>query len=429
MTSESNSYAPYHYPIGLFERYGIELEYMIVDSHTLEVKPICDELIRAVSGTYENEIVPDHLPGGIAWSNELALHVIEFKTTEPATSLDKLDQLFAEHIQHANALLANSHACLLPTAMHPWMDPYQELRLWPHEVSPIYDAFNRIFDCRGHGWANLQSTHLNLPFANDQEFADLHAAIRAVLPLIPALAASSPLADARITHMLDTRVHVYRHNAQRVPSVTGRVIPEPVYSRHEYEHGLLAGIYRDISPFDPQGILQHEWLNARGCIARFDRGTIELRLIDIQECPAADLAIIKLITETIRSLTRGRWINPHDMAMLRSDSLVDLLDQTIRDADDAIVSDHDLLRALGMPEKPVRARDLWQKLAEELITPTDPAYDCLRLIFKQGTLARRILHSVGSNPTPEVLQQVYRQLADCLENNNIFDSCGPAEGC
>ncbi|GAB4193437.1 MAG: glutamate-cysteine ligase family protein [Phycisphaeraceae bacterium] len=427
MTS-SNSPATYRYPIGLFERYGIELEYMIVDRHTLEVKPMCDELIRTVCGAYESEIVPEHLPGGIAWSNELALHVIEFKTTEPAVSLDKLDQLFLKHIQHANALLARSHACLLPTAMHPWMNPYKELRLWPHEASPIYDAFNRIFDCRGHGWANLQSTHLNLPFANDQEFADLHAAIRAVLPLIPALAASSPLADARITHMLDTRVEMYRRNAHRIPSVTGHVIPEPIYTRHEYEHGLLAGIYRDISPFDPQRILQYEWLNARGCIARFDRGTIELRLIDIQECPAADLAIVKLITETIRSLTRGRWISPQDTAMLRCGPLVDLLDQTTRDADGAIVSNQDLLRALGMPEQPVRALDVWQKLAHELIAPTDPAYDCLRMIFKEGTLARRILRAAGPTPTRAVLHQIYQQLADCLENNTLFHPFGRVEG-
>ena len=77
-------------------------------------------------------------------------------------------------------------ARLLPTAMHPWMDPDRDLRLWPHEASAVYEAFNRIFSCRGHGWANLQSAHINLPFANDEEFGRLHAAIRAVLPIIPA---------------------------------------------------------------------------------------------------------------------------------------------------------------------------------------------------------------------------------------------------
>ena len=79
----------------------------------------------------------------------------------------------------------------------PWMDPERELRLWPHEHSDIYRAFDRIFGCRGHGWANLQSTHLNLPFRGDDEFVLLHDAVRLVLPLVPALAAASPVIDGR----------------------------------------------------------------------------------------------------------------------------------------------------------------------------------------------------------------------------------------
>ena len=79
---------------------------------------------------------------------------------------------------------------LLPGGAHPWMDPGREMVLWPHDAHEIYDLYNTIFDCRGHGWANLQSAHLNLPFAGDAEFASLHAAIRILLPLMPALTAS-----------------------------------------------------------------------------------------------------------------------------------------------------------------------------------------------------------------------------------------------
>src|SRR5690606_30349750 len=126
----------------------------------------------------------------------------------------------------------------------------------------------RIFDCRGHGWANLQSVHLNLPFANDDQFGRLHAAIRLLLPLLPALAASSPLIESRRSGLLDTRLDVYRSNAARIPSVSGQVIPEPVYTRSDYDREILQRMYRDVAPFDPDGTLQHEWLNARGAIAR-----------------------------------------------------------------------------------------------------------------------------------------------------------------
>jgi hypothetical protein len=32
-------------------------------------------------------------------------------------------------------------------------------------------------------------------------------------------------------------------------------------------------------------VLRHEWVNARGAIARFDRSAIEIRVLDVAECP------------------------------------------------------------------------------------------------------------------------------------------------
>src|SRR5690606_28202248 len=107
----------------------------------------------------------------------------------------------------------------MPGGMHPWMDPLKETRLWPHQNQLIYNTFDRIFGCRGHGWSNLQSTHINFPFSTPEEFEALHAACRFVLPLIPALAASSPYFSGRRGPGLSTRLLVYRKNCSRVPSV------------------------------------------------------------------------------------------------------------------------------------------------------------------------------------------------------------------
>ena len=82
-----------------------------------------------------------------------------------------------------NALLSPMGARLMPTAMHPWMDP-NRVQLWPHGTRVVYETFDRIFSCKGHGWANLQSQQINLPFASDEEFARLHAAIRFLLPIL-----------------------------------------------------------------------------------------------------------------------------------------------------------------------------------------------------------------------------------------------------
>ena len=108
--------------------------------------------------------------------------------------------------------------------------------------------------------------HVNLPFADDSQFARLHAAIRLVLPLLPALAASSPIAEGSVMEVLDFRLDAYYAICALTPRVAGDVIPETVESRAEYEARILAPMYDEIAPLDPAGVLRHEWLNSRGAI-------------------------------------------------------------------------------------------------------------------------------------------------------------------
>ncbi|HRK34868.1 MAG TPA: glutamate-cysteine ligase family protein, partial [Candidatus Hydrogenedentes bacterium] len=319
----------------LFERFGIELEYMIVDAETLDVMPVTDEVLKSVTGEYVNEFER----GPVTWSNELVLHVIELKSTQPLQSLDGAHVAYQENVRALNALLAGRGACLMPTAMHPWMDPFTNTRLWPHGNNEIYDAFNAIFDCRGHGWSNLQSVHLNLPFANDEEFARLHAAIRILMPIMPALAASSPIMELKTTGILDNRMDVYRTNSSRIPLVTGLVIPEPVFSAEDYQRSILQRLYHEIAPHDPEGILQEEWLNARGAIARFERNTIEVRVLDVQECPAADLAIVSAITAALRALSSGHWISLAEQQKWATESLHEILLDVVHFGEKAVIRD------------------------------------------------------------------------------------------
>jgi len=161
-----------------FSGCGIELEYMIVDRHTLAVLPVADELLHRLAGEYACEV----RQGALCWSNELVLHLLELKNSNPDTAMESLPDALQGEIRHINRLLEPMGARLMPTAMHPFMNPRAETRLWPHLSAKIYRAYDRIFGCRCHGWANLQSLQLNLPFAGDQEFARLHAAVRLLLP-------------------------------------------------------------------------------------------------------------------------------------------------------------------------------------------------------------------------------------------------------
>lgn len=407
-------------PIGLFQAVGIELEYMLVDAETLAVRPIADQLLAAVGGSGEIEVEL----GPVAWSNELALHVIEMKTNGPRASLAGLAPTFQENIAHMERLLEPLGARLLPTGMHPFMDPERDLKLWPHENDVIYRTFDRIFDCRGHGWANLQSMHINLPFADDHEFGRLHAAIRVILPVLPALAASSPICDGRPSGRMDTRMHVYRGNARRVPSVSGVIVPEPVFTRAAYEGQLLQRVYDDLAPLDPDGVLRAEWVNARGCIARFDRNALEIRVLDLQECPRADIAVAGATIAVVRALVEGRSSTGAAQRAFSEHRLADILWTVIDQAESAVIDDRDYLRLFGMSGRErVSAGELWQHLLETCVH-AEPAYPeweaALAVTAEHGCLARRIERALGSEPDIERIRAVYGQLAECLRADRLF---------
>lgn len=416
----STQAANWSYPLGLFDAFGIELEYMIVDRDSLDVRPICDDLFRAQTGRDVSDVEPDGPEGRIAWSNELALHVVELKTQRPTADLRTLADDFQNHVTRIDQLLEPMGARLLPTAMHPWMDPNREVRLWPHENNEIYRTYDRIFDCKGHGWGNLQSTHINLPFANDDEFGRLHAALRILLPLLPALAASSPIVGGKWSPISCYRMEVYRTNAKRVPMMTGLVVPEPVFTRAEYERDILGKLYDDLRPLDPDGVLRHEFANARGAMARFDRGAIEIRVLDIQECPKADIAIADLIIRVVRALVEERWMSYEDQKKVQTEALHRVLLDTIRYADRARIRERSLLSAFGVSQSLLWASDIWMGLLNEVMPEEDPNHALLARMIRTGTLANRIGSQIRRFPTKPELHALYEELAHCLQQGELF---------
>lgn len=402
---------------GLFERFGVELEYMLVARDDLRVMPVCDRLLHAIAGAP----VADVDLGPLSWSNELALHVVEFKTNGPAQTLSGLGAIFQEHVRRANAALAPLDAQLMPTAMHPWMNPLTETRLWPHECDSVYRAFDRIFDCRGHGWANLQSAHLNLPFCGEAQFGRLHAAIRVLLPLLPALAASSPICDGRPAGFADARLTHYQNNCRRIPLVTGRVIPEPVFTPTAYAREILTPMYQAIAPLDPAGTLQHEWLNARGAIPRFERRAIEIRVLDVQEHPAADAAILALVVAVLKALVDERWRDLAAQQTWQVAPLAAIFDDAIRSGDEALIANRAYLELFGLDADRCRAGELWAHLRAATLDDEPPdVAAALDLILERGVLARRIMIAVGPEVRAEALAEVYDELCRCLLEGRGF---------
>lgn len=401
----------------LFEKFGIELEYMIVRSSDGRVAPLADQIMIAQCG----EPVADCTIGACEVSNELAAHVFELKTPGPTADLVQLERDFAEAVNLTNKILSRHGSRLLPGPMHPTMDPLTESFIWAHGYREVYELYDRIFGCRGHGWLNLQSCHINLPFEGDEEFGLLHSAILLVLPLLPALTAASPFRDGKVTGFLDTRIETYQTNQERCPMIAGDIIPEAVFSEQEYREKILAPMYAQIRPLDPDGLLQFEWLNSRGAIARFDRNAIEIRLLDMQECPRADLALSRFIIEVIRFLVveradaLRRWALATPAPARREQLL-----RVVRHGFETPLLLPELREAFDLPPEICTAGGFWRHVFLRIPRTHFSSRDLetLSFILDRGNLATRLLSCTGERPAD--FQPLLTSLAACLAENRLL---------
>lgn len=400
---------------GLLSVIGIEIEYMLVDKDTLNVRPLSDVILQSLAGALVNEVAL----GSIAVSNELVMHVLEMKNNGPQIPTGALRNDFQKAISDLQPILDQQHLKLLPGGAHPWMNPMTETKRWPYGNKAIYQQYDNIFNCQGHGWANLQSMHVNLPFSNDEEFCYLHNGIRLLLPLIPALAASTPILEGCATGILDSRLQYYAHNQRRIPSISGSIIPEPAFSQVQYEKDILQPMYKDIASLDTNGILQYPWLNSRGVIPKFDVNAVEIRIIDSQECVKADVAIALLIHALLMQWSENFEAviaNPCETKRLKS-----FYDQCITSGLSACIDDSHLLKAWQLPTRNMTARDAWHDLIERAAPSLDfTSQQTLESMLRHGNLSERLLHETRHDRSHKNLQRVYNRLADCLLENELF---------
>ena len=397
----------------LFSVIGLEIEYMLVDKTSLDVRAQSDVLLRTLAGKQVNQVDLDD----IALSNELVMHVIELKNKSPAIPSSNLIASFQHAIETLTPILAQQNLQLLPTGAHPWMDVATETERWPHDSEEIYQQYDKIFNCKGHGWANLQSMHINLPFANDEDFYKLHNAIRILLPLLPALAASTPFLDGKTTGILDSRLVFYNTNQALIPEISGHIIPEFIHDTQEYQKSILEPMYAAIRPFDKEEILQYEWLNSRAAIPKFEYNAIEIRIVDSQECVQADIAIA-LATHAILKT----WINTNDYFLAKPCDLLRLkalYQKAIVEGLTTICDDSELLSQWQLPPRRTTLREVWYQLLERASSELDNSCQrTLEFILHEGNLSERLLKA-SKNGQPN-LRQLYHHLGDCLNRNQLF---------
>jgi gamma-glutamyl:cysteine ligase YbdK (ATP-grasp superfamily) len=399
----------------LLEVTGIELEYPVVDAEMC-TQPLVEELFRKFAGRPTSDV--EH--GEVVFSNEMASHIFEAKVRRPERSLPSMERKLASGVRAVNALLRSEWgARLLPTGMHPFMDP-ADGRLWPRAGKAIYQAYAELFDLREHGWMNVHSCHINLPFGSEQERVLLHNAVCCLLPYLPALAASSPIYEGKLGPNVCNRLAFYRTNQKRFPRISGQVVPEYMESSRQYRREILGAIYKDLRDVPGAERLRHEWINSRGAIMRFNRDAIEIRVLDVQECPKMDLALASFVRAALKFIMQA--LKSGGISLPEHGLLVADYDAVVERGSKAPVAAPHLRRLLGIKER--EARDTLRELLRrvEPLAPADEKnyFPPVAGLIESGNLSERMRARVLRKRAASrrgAIRELYEELALCLETN------------
>lgn len=387
---------------------GPEHELSIV-GEDLRALPIVDRVIKAYCGKIVNFV---ELPE-FTFGKEMQLHVMEIKANEPFKSPIQFEETMHKGVVTLCGFLKkNFEARLLGTGMHPLMHLH-ETGVWPHRHKKIYDAYGRVFNLKQHGWLNIQSFHLNLPYQKESEATIQHNILANICAYLPAVAASTPYYEGILGENVDNRLYFYRLNQREVPSVSGEIIPEYASSLKDYFENVICRYSNDLKKAGaPTSLWLKEWVNSRGVIFRFDRHALEVRIMDEQECIKSDVALSCYVRSVLRGLLAKRpELQPHAVLV----------------ADFSSVLKNGLNATVQNPQGPT-ARHVCQFLYNVAWTnATTEEKRYLPLIQKkirEGSLSdlikRDVSKRVQRTSIKEAIVTVYSRLIRCLAANEPY---------
>jgi gamma-glutamyl:cysteine ligase YbdK (ATP-grasp superfamily) len=341
------------------------------------------------------------------------MHVMEVKANVPFKS----PLLFEETMHNAvstltDFLYAKYHAHLLGTGMHPLLK-LEETSIWPHRHRKIYQELGKIFNLKQHGWLNIQSFHLNLPYATEKTGVLMHNLLAGLCAYLPAVSAASPILEGEFGPNVDNRLNFYKLNQKEVPSIAGEVVPEPVSSFKQYQREVIGKYSQELAGLGAADtILFKEWVNSRGVIFRFDRSALEVRVMDEQECVKSDVAFSCFVRAALRGLlAEGAEPLPHPL----------------------LVKDFNAVMADGLEARVLHpngetARQVCQrlfKLAVENAEADEKKYLwIIKKRIEEGNLSdvirSRVLKKARKTDFKDAILTIYSALIECLSDNDPF---------
>lgn len=429
---ESSDLAPLRKPVGrlprrapgrpyrAFEVMGLELEYVLVDRDLNAISAV-EELLAALAGRPTSDVDL----GLVGFSNEIFDHVVEVKNAVPLARLDRIEESLVEGVRRlGQAAAARLGARLLPGGMHPWFDP-KNGRMWSRSNRRIYDTYARLFDVHSHGWANVQASHVNLPVGRDDEAVAMMNAAAMLVPYLPALAAASPMFDGELQPAVDNRLAWIIEHQARLPESSGAIVPEPIDSLTSYRRDILGRMYQAVDRFPDTEAIRHEFLNARGAVFKFSRESMEVRVLDVQECVHADVAVAWFTRQALRSLAaellRSRIVVPPHAVLVEDFRAV------VKHGSAARVSAPHLAPAAARDaDGRVAVRDVLRVLLERasirLRREEEPYRAFVDRLITHGNLSEAVARALApythdDDNFTQHARVVWRQLSECLLEN------------
>lgn len=375
----------------------------------MKAQPIVDKIIKDFRGRIVNFVEQPNFTFG----KEMQMHVMELKPNQPFKSPIEFEETMHNAVISLTEFLEHKYKLnLLGTGMHPTLR-LDETGVWPHRHRKIYHFYGKVFNLKQHGWLNIQSFQLNLPYTNEKEAVQMHNALAEICAYIPAVSASSPIYEGKLGEYVDNRLHFYTLNQKEVPSVTGDVIPEYITSFKQYKTDIIGRYSSDLIKAGVNDCLPYkDWVNSRGAIFRFDRKAIEIRVMDEQECVKSDVALSCFIRATLKGIIK------ENSPLVPRETLVKDFNSVVQDGLNAKVA-----HPFGQTARQVCKHLLkiaWENASEE-------EHKYLSLVEKRiehgnlsETIREHVLRRAQKTGLEEAIISVYSKLIKSLVNNEPY---------
>lgn len=343
----------------------------------------------------------------LSWGSGPAGHLVILSTTQPIDDMAQAHADMHAAVVGASTTLADRNLLLLPAGAHPFL---------AHSA-----ATPAAFPGADHaGWRNNQCLVVKLPFTDD-EFAKVLAAVRVLLPILPALSAASPIIEGRVGPSLDMRLVLQSQRFSGWSALAGPLIPEAVFTRDEYYRTVFTPIVKALADAGMHDTVDMMSMDSRWATASFDPDHLELKILDGQESIGANMALAELLVAVLRKLCNGRWISTYVQRAWDGADLAEILQNVLRNGAQAVIDNQQFLRTFGCDAPSLSTGQLWEHIIAQ-VGKQLPARSRDHVVFllREGNLARRILGATGPQPDERKLLSVYERMCTALIKDEAF---------